>query len=262
MRSAVQALGFPLTSNGRNYQTVLNPNCTLNSTWQNAVSLYNNNSQAVYTEWIQAVTPVIFAFMPVADFAENVATTRIVSSKAELSCLHITEINEGNYEPDPLPAPTSIAYNVTATPVPAPPPTTTPSPTPAPDSGLDTGEIVGIAIGSVCVVAFIAIAILLLILRRRRKARKLAAEREADATGGGLGTKAELHGESTSHHAGSRFAEMGLGGAVHEMSGGERHQLPATVEEGGNLGPLELDGEVGEKKEDGMQVAGGRAELP
>jgi hypothetical protein len=53
-------MGFPLTSNGQNYQTVLNPNCTLNGTWQSAVSVFNNNSRFIYTEWIQAVTPILF----------------------------------------------------------------------------------------------------------------------------------------------------------------------------------------------------------
>lgn len=64
--SALDGLGWPLTSNGDNYDVVLNPNCTINDngTWQNAVSLYNNDSQAVYTAWSQAVTPILFAFMP------------------------------------------------------------------------------------------------------------------------------------------------------------------------------------------------------
>ncbi|SMR57254.1 unnamed protein product [Zymoseptoria tritici ST99CH_1E4] len=253
--SAVQALGFPLTSNGENYNTVLNPNCTLNETWQGAVSIYNNNSESVYTSWIQAVTPLLFVFMPVADFAQNIATTRISSSKAELSCLRIENIRADSLKPSPAPEPTPVAYNVTSTPAPAPASTESS----VVEISLTVGDIVGIVVGIIAAIVLVVGGVV--IYRwRKRKARRLTAQSDTN-TGGLGGEKAELPGESSKKLGPGKVHELGVDGSqVGELEAKDKaFQLPATVEEGGKMEPLELAGDEGQKKEGGQPRI---AELP
>lgn len=226
---AIDGLGWPLTSNGDNYPTVLNPNCTLNDTWQNAVSLYNNDSQSVYTEWTRAVTPVLFVFMPVADYTDTQVTTRISSSVAELTCLHIDQFDERSYEPPDAPTPTPVAYNATVSENP------TSLPTSAKTHSTTGGTIAGAVAGSVVGAAAVACGILFWVWRKKRAQRRKVESQDTVVEEETKGGKAELPGESN-------IFEL-EGPDPRELEGKDsRHQLPATEQEGGRDNRQWLDG--------------------
>lgn len=183
--------------------------------------------------------------------ADSGATTRISSSVAQLTCLHIDQINSGSYKPAKAPTPTPLVYNATETPRSKP----TESPI-APDGGLTTGAIAGIAVGSVAGIAVIAGGILFWLLRKRR-ARKARQHTVGDQSAvvqheEARDPKAELPGESNRHEL--------EGPEARELEGRDaRHQLPATEEEGGKDNRQFLDGiEVQREKLNGQ----GPVELP
>ncbi|CZT18082.1 uncharacterized protein RCC_03921 [Ramularia collo-cygni] len=245
--SGLDGLGWALTSNGNNdaYDTILDNNCTINGTWQRAVTLYGNNSRSIYTAWAQTITPVLFAFMPVADSS---ATTRISSSVAELSCLRINNIKEGSYKPPSLPEPTPIAYNTTETALPQP----TDSGQGSSEQSLTGGAIAGIAIGAVAGVAAIAGGLFFWLWRKRKARRNITAGENGTSQEQPAREKAELPGESHRHEL--------AGPGPRELEGRDaRHQLPATEEEGGRDNRQWLDGfEISKDKTENQ----GPVELP
>ncbi|KAH9845437.1 hypothetical protein Tdes44962_MAKER06644 [Teratosphaeria destructans] len=103
----LDGLAYPLTSYGDQYQTGLIPSCTLNGTWQNALSFYNNNSQSIYDAWVDSVTPVILVWMPIADASFQTSITEVVS---DIWCGRITNLSADSYVPPALPSPTPVAY--------------------------------------------------------------------------------------------------------------------------------------------------------
>jgi MYXO-CTERM domain-containing protein len=200
----------------------------------------------------------------VADFArpeKQGVTSRISSSKAQLACLRADTINEGSFEPDLLPSPTPVAYNVSSTPAPEPDPTGSLVEGQRSSSELEGGAVAGIVVGSIAIAALAVGGLVFLCFRRRRRSLRIAARRAVDPDAGGLvGVKAELSADSTnptSRTGRGKFMELGVDGQTHELDASfEKFQLPATVEEGGRLGPMEL---MGDKKE---EYERGLAELP
>lgn len=209
----LDGIAYPLTSYGPNqYQTGLTSNCTINGTYQNTLTFYNNDSENVYNAWADSVTPVIGVWMPIADAG---AQTSITEAVAGLFCGHIQNIKEDSFHPPALPSPTAIAYNTTtssnsttnsttaspsssASLLPASTPSTT-------NNGLSGGAIAGIVVGVVVGIALIAGAVFFLLWRKR----KTPVEKQPMAEVPGQNARYEMAGDSS------------------------MAQLPANVREGG-----------------------------
>lgn len=210
------AIGWPLTSYGDAYETALFDECTLNGTWKNTVSFFNNASQSIYESWVESVTPVIGVWMPVVAIGANVGSQiTIAETVAEIFCGHVQNFTENSYEPPAAPSPTPVHYNTTTN---ANNSTTNGTTAAPPESdGLSGGAIAGVTVGVVVGVLAIA-AGMFWFLWRKRKARKQVAHTEI----------AEAGGEE------KRFAELPPEAGI--------KQLPASKAEGGGEKPAELHG--------------------
>lgn len=164
--------------------------------------------------------------------ADSGATTRISSSVAELTCLHINQTNTGSYDPPDAPSPTPIAYNATETDAVTPQPTSDE----AAQEGLTGGTIAGIAVGSVAATAILAGGLFFCLWRKKRAQKSVTNPHGGSGQEETKGEKAELPSDS------NRYELEGPG--PRELEGKDaRHQLPATYEEGGKDNRQWLDGE-------------------
>ncbi|CAK3825760.1 Hypothetical predicted protein [Lecanosticta acicola] len=247
-------IGWPLTSYGSAYETALFPSCTLNGTWQNTVGFFANASQAVYTAWVQSVTPVIGIWMPVIGNGANVGSTISIGSVvSQLLCGHVNTIKRDSFTPAAAPSPTAVKYNSTSN---ANNGAAAGSSSSQGDGGLSGGAIAGVVVGVVLGVLLLAGLILGLLWRKRNQQKKSKGPEQEFAEVDGTDKRFELTPEggikqlpANEREGGKPGAPMGeLAGANPPELEGEKAQVRGELEGDHRQPPVELPGSSPDEK--------------